>query len=180
MISGYGDIGAKPTKDGDGEINGPIVTELMIENEILGNAIDDNKNGLIDENMAHVPFGDQSGVTFADRIDNDGNGEADSPTITQEMVDRLKPGMTRNQVEFVMGKPVLGDPFNDDQWVYIYTLEVPDYFNQVFKMVLAFEDDTLATISGDYIPQEADSESDAAADEGANETSDENEAESAG
>ena len=100
--------------------------------------------------------------------------------ITQEMVDRLKPGMTRNQVEFVMGKPVLGDPFNDDQWVYIYTLEVPDYFNQVFKMVLAFEDDTLATISGDYIPQEADAESDAALDEGANETSDENEAESAG
>lgn len=100
--------------------------------------------------------------------------------ITQEMVDRLKPGMTRNQVEFVMGKPVLGDPFNDDQWVYIYTLEVPDYFNQVFKMVLAFEDDTLATISGDYIPQEADAESDAAVDEGANETSDENEAESAG
>jgi outer membrane protein assembly factor BamE len=88
--------------------------------------------------------------------------------------------MTRNQVEFVMGKPVLGDPFNDDQWVYIYTLEVPDYFNQVFKMVLAFEDDTLATISGDYIPQEADAESDAAADEGANETSDETEAESAG
>ena len=100
--------------------------------------------------------------------------------ITQEMVDRLKPGMTRNQVEFVMGKPVLGDPFNDDQWVYIYTLEVPDYFNQIFKMVLAFEDDTLATISGDYIPQEADAESDAALDEGANETSDENEAESAG
>ena len=100
--------------------------------------------------------------------------------ITQEMVDRLKPGMTRNQVEFVMGKPVLGDPFNDDQWVYIYTLEVPDYFNQVFKMVLAFEDDTLATISGDYIPQEADAESDAALDEGANETSDETEAESAG
>ena len=99
--------------------------------------------------------------------------------ITQEMVDRLKPGMTRNQVEFVMGKPVLGDPFNDDQWVYIYTLEVPDYFNQVFKMVLAFEDDTLATISGDYIPQEADAESDAALDEGASETSDENEAESA-
>ena len=100
--------------------------------------------------------------------------------ITQEMVDRLKPGMTRNQVEFVMGKPVLGDPFNDDQWVYIYTLEVPDYFNQVFKMVLAFEDDTLATISGDYIPREADAEGDAAIDEGANETLDENEAESAG
>ena len=100
--------------------------------------------------------------------------------ITQEMVDRLKPGMTRNQVEFVMGKPVLGDPFNDDQWVYVYTLEVPDYFNQVFKMVLAFEDDTLATISGDYIPPDADAAREAAVDEGANETSDEHEAPSAG
>ena len=58
-------------------------------------------------------------------------------------------------------------------------MDVPDYFYQVFKLVLAFEEETLATISGDYIPQEADAESDAAVDEGANETSDENEAESA-
>lgn len=75
--------------------------------------------------------------------------------ITQEMVDRLKPGMTRNQVEFVMGKPVLNDPFNDNQWIYIYSLEVPDYFTQSFKMVLTFEDDTLATITGDYVPADA-------------------------
>ena len=82
--------------------------------------------------------------------------------ITQEMVDRLKPGMTRNQVEFVMGKPVLADPFEQDQWVYVYTLEVPDYFIQNFKMVLTFKDDTLATITGDYVPQDAAAETDAA------------------
>ena len=82
--------------------------------------------------------------------------------ITQEMVDRLKPGMTRNQVEFVMGKPVLADPFEQDQWVYVYTLEVPDYFIQNFKMVLTFKDDTLATIAGDYVPQDAAAETDAA------------------
>ena len=85
--------------------------------------------------------------------------------ITQEMVDRLKPGMTRNQVEFVMGKPVLSDPFNHDQWVYIYSLDVPDYFTQMFKMVLAFEGDTLATITGDYVPQEADAEANEEANE---------------
>ena len=79
--------------------------------------------------------------------------------ITQEMVDRLKPGMTRSQVEYVMGKPVLLDPFNEDQWVYMYTLEVPDFFIQAFKMVLTFEGDTLATITGDYVPQEAASDS---------------------
>ena len=82
--------------------------------------------------------------------------------ITQEMVDRLKPGMTRNQVEFVMGKPVLADPFEQDQWVYVYTLEVPDYFIQNFKMLLTFKDDTLATITGDYLPQDAAAETDAA------------------
>ena len=82
--------------------------------------------------------------------------------ITQEMVDRLKPGMTRNQVEFVMGKPVLADPFEQDQWVYVYTLEVPDYFIQNFKMVLTFKDDTLATITGDYLPQDAAADPDVA------------------
>ena len=101
--------------------------------------------------------------------------------ITQEMVNRLKPGMTRNQVEFVMGKPVLSDPFNDDQWVYVYSLEVPDYFTQTFKMVLAFEGDTLATITGDYVPQEADAEVNEEVEEenSAAETADDGEAESA-
>ena len=101
--------------------------------------------------------------------------------ITQEMVDRLKPGMTRNQVEFVMGKPVLRDPFNDDQWVYVYSLEVPDYFTQTFKMVLAFDGDTLATITGDYVPQEADAEVNEEVEEenSAAETADDGEAESA-
>ena len=101
--------------------------------------------------------------------------------ITQEMVDRLKPGMTRNQVEFVMGRPVLSDPFNDDQWVYVYSLEVPDYFTQTFKMVLAFDGDTLATITGDYVPQEADAEVNEEVEEenSAAETADDGEAESA-
>ena len=101
--------------------------------------------------------------------------------ITQEMVDRLKPGMTRNQVEFVMGRPVLSDPFNDDQWVYVYSLELPDYFTHAFKMVLAFEGDTLATITGDYVPQQADAEANEEVEEenSAAETADDGEAESA-
>ncbi|HJL74077.1 MAG TPA: hypothetical protein QGF17_01975 [Candidatus Marinimicrobia bacterium] len=72
--------------DGDGEDNGPIIFENMIENEILGNAKDDNGNGLVDENMTHVPFGDQVGVTYADNIDNDQDGEMNSPVVTQEMI----------------------------------------------------------------------------------------------
>ena len=93
--------------------------------------------------------------------------------ITQEMVDRLEPGMTRNQVEYVMGRPVLKDPFDDDQWVYLYTLEVPDVFIQAFKMVLIFEEDTLVSITGDYVPttaeEKAQSEAQEAAKQGAEE-----------
>ena len=73
--------------DGDGESNGPIILESMLEGEELGNAIDDNGNGLVDENLSHVPFGDQLGVGFSDRIDNNGNGELNSPQVTQEMID---------------------------------------------------------------------------------------------
>ena len=72
--------------------------------------------------------------------------------ITQEMVNRLKPGMTRNQVSFVMGDTVLQDPFERNRWVYLYTLEVPDFFEQQLKMILDFEDDLLTTISGDLAP----------------------------
>ena len=36
--------------------------------------------------MTHVPFGDQTGVSYADNIDNDGDGEINSPVITQEMI----------------------------------------------------------------------------------------------
>ena len=93
--------------------------------------------------------------------------------ITQEMVDRLEPGMTRNQVEYVMGRPVLRDPFDDDQWVYLYTLEVPDVFIQAFKMVLIFEEDTLVSITGDYVhttaEEKAQSEAQEAAKQGAEE-----------
>lgn len=85
--------------------------------------------------------------------------------ITQEMVDRLEPGMSRSQVEYVMGRPVLNDPFEDDEWVYLYSIEVPDYLTQVVKMVLTFEDNTLVTITGDYVPKGAETDDDGAAGE---------------
>ena len=60
--------------------------------------------------------------------------------------------MTRNQVSFVLGDTVNKDPFEQNRWVYLYTLEVPDFFNQKIKLILDFEDDLLTTISGDMAP----------------------------
>ena len=72
--------------------------------------------------------------------------------ITQEMVDRLKPGMTRSQVAFIMGEPVKKGTFNDERWDYFYSFEVPGYFNQDTRLTLYFENDLLAYFTGDLAP----------------------------
>ncbi|MDE0092977.1 MAG: outer membrane protein assembly factor BamE [Gammaproteobacteria bacterium] len=71
--------------------------------------------------------------------------------ITQEMVDQLKRGMTEEQVEFVLGSPVHRNSFNINQWVYIYVRE-HEGERERKKLMLEFEDGTLARISGDYVP----------------------------
>lgn len=73
--------------DGDGEENGPKVTTEMLAGEISGNLIDDNNNGLVDEDTTHIAFRDQIGVTYADGMDQNGNAEAGSPVVTQSMID---------------------------------------------------------------------------------------------
>ena len=75
--------------------------------------------------------------------------------ITQDMIDRLKPGMTRSQVAFVMGEPVFRNPFEDDRWDYIYTLQVPGYYEEEKRVSLYFEDGVLAYFTGDYAPSDA-------------------------
>ena len=89
--------------------------------------------------------------------------------ITQDMVDKLKPGMTRRQVAFVMGEPVVQDPFDDTKWVYLYSIDVPGVFSQESRLILFFdENDLLTVISGDYAPSDATAEEEAAADAASN------------
>ncbi|SDN31380.1 outer membrane protein assembly factor BamE [Vreelandella arcis] len=43
--------------------------------------------------------------------------------VTAEMVDQLQPGMTQEQVTYVMGRPLLEAPFNENQWDYVFWLD---------------------------------------------------------
>ena len=89
--------------------------------------------------------------------------------ITQDMVDKLKPGMTRRQVAFVMGEPVIQDPFDNTKWVYLYSIDVPGVFSQESRLILFFdENDLLTVISGDYAPSDATAEQEEAADAASN------------
>ena len=44
--------------------------------------------------------------------------------VDQEMLDRLKPGMTKKDVKFILGTPLLIDPFHADRWDYVYSFEI--------------------------------------------------------
>jgi len=75
--------------------------------------------------------------------------------ITQNMVDQLKPGMTRSQVAYVMGEPVFKNSFSNDRWDYVYTIELPGVFADERRLSLFFEKDRLAYFTGDYAPTSA-------------------------
>ncbi|MSQ92670.1 MAG: outer membrane protein assembly factor BamE [Gammaproteobacteria bacterium] len=82
--------------------------------------------------------------------------------ITQEMVDRLRPGMTKSQVHFVMGAPVLGSSFDDDRWVYVYTDAAPDEPPTHHELTVLFESDALVRMTGDLVPTDPQKAADAA------------------
>lgn len=74
--------------------------------------------------------------------------------VTQDMIDKLKPGMTRSQVAFIMGEPVFRNSFDDDRWDYVYTIELPGVFESSQTVSLFFVDDVLAYFTGDMVPSD--------------------------
>jgi outer membrane protein assembly factor BamE len=76
--------------------------------------------------------------------------------VTQEMVDQLKPGMTRSQVRFVLGTPLVSDTFHPERWDYIYHFRrggAPEA--ESHRLTVIFQNDTLARIEGDVAVKSA-------------------------
>lgn len=72
--------------------------------------------------------------------------------ITQQMVDQLRPGMTRRQVIFVMGTPLVRDPYHQDRWDYIYSYQPGGGERGQERITVHFIDDQLVSFSGDFVP----------------------------
>ena len=67
--------------------------------------------------------------------------------VTQDMVDKLRPGMTPLQVRFVLGTPLVADPFHKDRWDYYYSLKPGrNKPTQQRRLTVIFKDNQLATI----------------------------------
>jgi outer membrane protein assembly factor BamE len=72
--------------------------------------------------------------------------------VTEEMVDRLEPGMTKGQVRFLLGTPMLTDLFHTDRWDYTYTVRRGHGPTDVTRLTLLFQDDSLVQVQGDLRP----------------------------
>lgn len=72
--------------------------------------------------------------------------------ITQDMVAKLKPGMTRSQVRYALGTPLVADPFHSDRWDYVYQMQKQGETVEFRRIYVLFEQDKLVRIEGDVVP----------------------------
>jgi len=63
--------------------------------------------------------------------------------VDQEMISQLKPGMTRAQVRFVLGTPLITDPFNPNRWDYLFVDRKAGRLKEVRRLVVYFDGDRL-------------------------------------
>lgn len=76
--------------------------------------------------------------------------------ITQDMVAKLQPGMTKSQVRYVLGSPPITDMFHADRWDYVYLLRKAGKLVEERKLTLFFHDDQLTRVAGDVAAETAD------------------------
>jgi len=73
--------------------------------------------------------------------------------VDQEMIEQLKPGMSRRQVRFIMGSPLVEDTFNPDRWDYPYVIRNGRDIIREAHVTVLFDEDRLIDVRGDYLPE---------------------------
>ncbi|OUR65115.1 cell envelope protein SmpA [Methylophaga sp. 42_25_T18] len=70
--------------------------------------------------------------------------------VTQDMVNKLKAGMSKSQVAYIMGTPLLIDTFHPNRWDYIYSFHPGNGQREQRRLTLFFTaEETLSHIEGD-------------------------------
>jgi len=79
---------------------------------------------------------------------------AQGNVIDQLMINQLRTNMTKRQVIYVMGSPLVIDPFTPNRWDYIYSKQPGGEDRTQERISLFFEGDTLMSMEGDKLPEE--------------------------
>ena len=71
--------------------------------------------------------------------------------LTQDMVSQLRPGLTKDQVRFILGTPMLQDMFHASRWDYVYTYKKGNTGEVEMRKFSTFFDasERLVRVSGD-------------------------------
>ena len=72
--------------------------------------------------------------------------------VTQDMIAKLQLGMTRSQVRFALGTPLVVDPFRNDRWDYVYLYMKAGSVTEQRRFKVRFSEDKLARVEGDGVP----------------------------
>jgi outer membrane protein assembly factor BamE len=75
--------------------------------------------------------------------------------MDKSAVDQLQVGMSKQQVEVLLGSPAIADPFHHDRWDYTATRRTERVGKvQVKNFTVFFENDVVSRWEGDYFPEE--------------------------
>lgn len=74
--------------------------------------------------------------------------------VDQAMVAKLKSEMTRSQVRFIMGTPLIADIFHPNRWDYVYLTGKANDVHARHKVTVVFDGDKLVRVEGDIAPAE--------------------------
>lgn len=73
--------------------------------------------------------------------------------VTSKMLLQLKPGMTKSQVKFIMGTPLIVDSFHTNRWDYFYQMRQEGKIKEQRRVILEFDKDLLTRVRGDVVPE---------------------------
>lgn len=73
--------------------------------------------------------------------------------VTQEMAAKLKMGQSKDQVRFLLGTPLIADPFHADRWDYVYRFQSGALGAEPEQrhLVVYFDNNKLVGLGGDVI-----------------------------
>ena len=71
--------------------------------------------------------------------------------ISQDMVSQLKIGMSKEQVRYVLGTPLVADIFHADRWDYVYYRDPRKGQREGRKIAVLFENGKLVRVLGDVV-----------------------------
>ena len=72
--------------------------------------------------------------------------------VTLDMLDQLKPGMTTRQVRYILGTPLIEDPFHPGRWEYLYMIRNGENTLAETRLSVYFENDKLTHFTSSVAP----------------------------